>query len=159
VLYLGHPSHALSVVLFSMLSASGLGSALSSRVVRGARALSLVLLAIVLVLALEWLALPHVFDATLNLAFPVRVAVAVALVGAPALLMGMPFPSGLALSATSDAFVARAWVLNGVASVLASVAATLVAIGTSFGVVLACAAACYLVAAALARGAASAATA
>lgn len=159
VLYLGHPSHALSVVLFSMLTASGLGSALSPRWVKTTRAVSIVALCIVALLAVEWLALPKIFDATLNLVFPGRVALAVLLVAAPALLMGMPFPSGLSLTARSEGFVARAWVLNGVASVIASVGATLVAIGNGFGAVLGLAALCYVVAAFAVRGADSTASA
>lgn len=159
VLYLGHPSHALSVVLFAMLVSSGVGSFLSPRVVKTPRSITFVALAIVALLFLEHLALPRIFDATLNLAFAGRVAIAVALVAVPAVLMGMPFPSGLALSQGSQGFVARAWVLNGVASVVASVGATLVAIGSSFTVVLTLAALCYVVAAFAVRGAESTASA
>jgi len=162
VLYLGHPSHALSVVLFAMLTASGVGSALSSRVVKTARGVTFVALGIVAVLAFEWLALPHVFDATLKLSFPLRVVVALLLVAPPAMLMGMPFPAALSFATArgeSASFVARAWVLNGVASVVASVGATLVAIGNGFGAVLALAACCYVVAALAVRGADSTASA
>lgn len=147
VLFLGHPSHALSVVLFAMLTASGVGSALSSRV-RSARPVGV---AVAIVLVLEMLVLTRVLDRTLHAPFAARAAIAVALVAAPSTLMGMMFPLGLR---DRDApFIARAWVLNGSASVVASVGATVLAIGQGFTAVLIAAALGYLVAAGTSRAA------
>lgn len=147
VLFLGHPSHALSVVLFAMLTASGVGSALSARV-RDARVVGA---AIVALLLIELVLLTRVLDATLHLPFAARAALAGVLVAVPACLMGMMFPLGL--RGREPAFVARAWVLNGSASVVASVGATVLAIGQGFSAVLLVAAACYVVALGTSRAA------
>ena len=140
VLFLGHPSHALSVVLFAMLTSSGVGSVLSTRV-RDARPIGLTIAA---VLVAEMLVLTRVLDATLHQSFPARALIAVALVAVPSLLMGMMFPIGL--RGRDSAYVARAWVLNGSASVVASVGATVLAIGQGFSAVLLASAAAYVVA-------------
>ncbi|MGZ3449002.1 MAG: spermine/spermidine synthase domain-containing protein [Polyangiales bacterium] len=143
VLFLGHPSHALSVVLFAMLIASGIGSALSPKVAFDARRVAIVAAAIALLALAYPIVLPRVFDAALRFSFGVRVVIAVLLVALPSTLMGMPFPAALARR-DSDA-VARAWVLNGIASVVASVGTMVLAISSGFAVVLAFAAACYVV--------------
>jgi hypothetical protein len=140
-LYLGHPSHALSVVLFAMLTASGAGSGLSSRV-RSARPIGLVIAAL---LVAEMLVLPRVLDATLHASFAVRAALSVVVVAAPSTLMGMMFPIGL--RERDSGFIARAWVLNGAASVVASVGATILAIGQGFSAVLLASALIYVIAA------------
>jgi spermidine synthase len=141
VLFLGHPSHALSVVLFAMLMSSGVGSFLSSRVDSPRR----VGLAIAAVLAIELVAAPAGLDRSLHQGFMARVLIAGVLVALPSLLMGMMFPLGL--RGRDPAFIARAWVLNGSASVVASVGAMVLAIGQGFSVVLLVAAAFYVVAA------------
>lgn len=152
-LYLGNPVHALSVVLFSLLVASGVGSALSPIVARTARRTAAVAVAVAAVMALYQWGLQGVFEATLRRPFAVRVAISVALLALPGVLMGMPFPAGLSRGpdeGDSGRWVSRAWVLNGWASVLGSVGAMILAIGQGFSVVLLSAAGCYLVAAAMA---------
>jgi spermidine synthase len=157
VLYLGHPVYALTVVLFALLVATGIGSALSPRVVRGdVRRLAATALAAGAAIAIEALSLRAVYDATFALAFAARVAVGVALVGAPAMLMGMLFPAGLEQAPRGErraSWIARAWVLNGWASVVGSVGAMILAIAAGFTSVLLVAAALYGVAAWAARGA------
>jgi hypothetical protein len=149
-LFLGNPVHALSVVLFALLVSSGVGSALSARVVRGEpKRLAAVAAAVVALLVAEGVGLQRVFEAGLAWPFAARCALAVALIGAPGLLMGMPFPTSLALGAARrdenarGAWVAQAWVLNGYASVVGSVGAMIVAIAEGFTAVLAGAALCY----------------
>lgn len=156
-LFLGNPVHALSVVLFALLASSGVGSALSSRVVRGdPRRLAAVAAAVAALLVLEGVGLQRVFEAGLAWPFAARCALAVALIAAPGVLMGMPFPTSLALGSarrdedTRGAWTAHAWVLNGYASVVGSVGAMIVAIAESFTAVLAGAALCYAVVAAAA---------
>lgn len=140
VLFLGHPSHALSVVLFSMLTASGIGSALSLRF-KSAR----VGFAIAVLLLVELFVVPRLLDATLHHGFMVRVILAGGLVAVPSLFMGMMFPIGL--RDRDPGFISRAWVINGGASVVASVGAMVLAIGQGFSVVLVAAVLCYVVAA------------
>lgn len=162
-LFLGNPVHALSVVLFALLASSGLGSALSARLVGGdRRRLGAVAAAVAALLVLEGVGLHRVFEAALAWPFAARCALAVALIAVPGALMGVPFPTSLALGSAArdeDArgpWAAQAWVLNGYASVVGSVGAMIVAIAWGFTAVLAAAAVCYALVAALAFRAAGA---
>jgi hypothetical protein len=127
-LLLGHPNLALSVVLASLLLATGVGSLVSGPVVRSARgslrfvsyALSFVLLA-ELLLAFprlgSWVALP----------LAARAALVAALVAPVGLLLGVYFPTGLErLKRVSPGLVPWAWGLNGMASVVAPILAVAV---------------------------------
>jgi len=130
VLLLGHPAYALTVIVFSMLVASGAGSFFSVRWIGGddtklARVLGAVA---VLVAALAFGAGPLVAAAA---TWPLLVKMLVtALAIAPAaFLMGMPFPSGLRrLEQRHSASVRWAWSLNSASSVLGSVGAIVLAI-------------------------------
>jgi hypothetical protein len=125
VLFLGHPTYALTVVIFSMLVSSGLGSYMSKRLVGGseprlAKTLGLVaLLAAVLAVAASWLLTPLVW-----LPLPVKMALTVALIAPLGFVMGIPFPTGLArLEEWHAPSVRWAWSLNAASSVLGSVGA------------------------------------
>jgi predicted membrane-bound spermidine synthase len=125
VLFLGHPTYALTVVIFSMLVASGVGSALSRRVLgkdegRLIKTLGTVaLLAALLALVASWL-----LGALVWLPIPLKVAIAVLLIAPLGLVMGMQFPTGLGrLEEWHAPSVRWAWSLNAAASVLGSVGA------------------------------------
>jgi hypothetical protein len=89
-LLLGHPIFTLSILLFTLLAAGGIGSWASPRF-----RLGVVCLATAGVAALYALALPHVVPALLPLPLPARIAIAILLVAPLGFLMGMPFPKGL----------------------------------------------------------------
>jgi hypothetical protein len=128
--FLGHPTYALAVVLFSLLLFSGLGSMLVERVIRVDRPRSLwvpvgVLL---LVLVVFGMITNSVTDAAAGGTTPVRIGVAVALLAPLALCMGMPFSIGMgAASRHAGAPTAFLWGINGATSVVASVMGALVA--------------------------------
>ena len=96
VLLLGHPTYALTVIVFSMLVASGAGSYLSRRVVADDDIrLMLVLSAVaVLVGILAFVSTPLV-TAAAGWPLAAKVLLTTLSVAPAALLMGMPFPSGL----------------------------------------------------------------
>jgi hypothetical protein len=147
-LFLGNPSYALSVVLFALLTASGLGAALGPRLrARGDRSMAAVLLAVAALLVAYQLGLGKIFDAGLWLGLGPRVVISVALVGLPAFLMGTAFPAAIDRAGGAPGWVTRAWVVNGYASVVTSVGATIAAMAAGFSAVLLGSAACYLVAA------------
>ncbi|HXP88337.1 MAG TPA: hypothetical protein VN841_26655 [Bryobacteraceae bacterium] len=130
VLLLGHPTYALTVIVFSMLVASGAGSYYSRKVVAGDDArLMRVLVGIAgLVAALAFGATPL---ATAAAAWPlaVKVVLTALAIAPPAFLMGMPFPTGLArLERLHAPSVRWAWSLNAAASVLGSSGAIFLAI-------------------------------
>ncbi|MEA3340659.1 MAG: hypothetical protein U9R15_11885, partial [Chloroflexota bacterium] len=140
ILFLGHPAYAMATVLFALLLFSGLGSLLSRRV-----KLRLVLLLLPLLVGGYALGLPVLFEATLAAPLAARLLIAVAALAPPGLLMGMPFPKGLALlKRRSPALIAWAWGVNGAVSVVASILAALLALSWGFSAVLAVGAACYL---------------
>jgi hypothetical protein len=130
VLFLGHPTYALTVVIFTMLIASGAGSLLSGRIV----ALSIPRLSSVLasggaiVILLAWV-IPVLGEAAVAWPFGLKVILTAVLVAAPAFWMGMPFPTGLALlELRHRSSVKLAWSLNAAASVMGSVLAIVMAI-------------------------------
>ncbi|MFQ6102275.1 MAG: spermidine synthase [Anaerolineae bacterium] len=139
VLFLGHPAYALATVLFALLLFSGLGSLLSRRV-----GLWLVLILLPALVGGYALGLPALFAATLAAPLGGRLAIAVVALAPPGLLMGMPFPKGLALLEQKLALVAWAWGVNGAVSVVASILAALLALSFGFSAVLTLGAVCYV---------------
>jgi hypothetical protein len=130
ILFLGHPTYALTVVIFSMLLSSGLGSFASKRLVRAdsgrLRSLLMLILAAVLVLSAI---LPPITEAGVSLPFPLKVLVSVALISPVGFAMGMPFPTGLTLlERVMPASVRWAWAINAASSVMGSAAAMFLAI-------------------------------
>lgn len=143
ILYLGNPLYSLAVVLFSVLIFSGIGSALSKRVGLPRRALVVV----IAIAAIYPLILDPVFDATLGLGTPGRIAVSVALLAPLGLALGMPFPLGVkALENRSASLVAWAWGINGYTSVLGSVLCVVLSIAIGFNAVVWTGGAVYIVA-------------
>lgn len=149
ILFLGHPVFALSVVLFALLTFSGVGSFLSNRLVpagadprRGQR-LVIPLLAVVVVL--YNLLLPPLFRAGLGWSLEARILLAALLLAPLGLLMGMPFPLGIRLvNRTNDALVPWAWGVNGCASVLGSILSVMLGQSIGFSGVMLLAVAIYL---------------
>ncbi len=130
VLFLGHPTYALTVIIFSMLLSSGIGSFASKRLVRGdMQRLSRVLMIIVgAILALSFIVTP-VAESGVALPFPVKVLISVALISPIGFAMGMPFPTGLTLlEEIMPASVRWAWAINAASSVMGSAAAMFLAI-------------------------------
>lgn len=130
VLFLGHPTYALTVIIFSMLVASGCGSFLSGKYIgdddnKLMRALGLVS---VLVAMLAFSA-SHITTALVGLPLPVKMLLTVLLIAPAGFCMGMPFPQGLArLETFHKPSVRWAWSLNAASSVLGSAAAIFFAI-------------------------------
>ena len=148
VLFLGHPTYALTVVVFLMLLASGAGSFISKRVVSDSARVWVPLVAIALGIVLYRFALPAIIGAGVGLPFALKLAISAGLLIPLGLLMGMPFPTGLrALAERNDGRVEWAWALNAAASVLGSVSAMIIAIHFGLNVTLLCGAAAYILAA------------
>jgi hypothetical protein len=149
-LHLGHPTHSLRVVLFSLLLFSGLGSLLSGRA-KGPAALrkqmALAALGTVVLMGLFVWKLGPLLHEAIGWSFSARVALSVGLLAPPGLLMGMMLPTGIRLlSGRHDEIVPWAWGLNGAASVFGSVLAMVVAIHSGFTITLLAGGALYLLA-------------
>ena len=130
VLFLGHPTYALTVIVFSMLVFSGLGSFHSKRFVGGSDArLTAILVIVAGAVSLLAVVASPLTRAGVGWPLGVKMLVTALLVAPPAFAMGMPFPIGLSrLEARYRAGVRWAWSLNAAASVLGSASAIFLAI-------------------------------
>jgi len=136
IIALGHPTYALSVVLFGLLLSSGIGSFLTGGVTAetASRSGAIRIAVLVAVLVATGIATPIVVRATAAGSTPVRVAAALALLFPAGLMLGMAFPIGMkAASAGGRAAVLTPWLwgLNGAASVVASVLSICIALAWS----------------------------
>ncbi len=161
VLFLGHPTYALTVVVFLMLAASSLGSWSGRRWRLGSATLWAMVGIIGFVLLYSW-ALGPIFRMLMGLPLLAKFAVSLVLLSPMGFLMGMPFPAGLdwlsrKLSKLADAgqsesqaipagTIEWAWSLNAGASVLGSVMAIFIAIHAGMTAALLTGGACYLAA-------------
>ena len=125
VLFLGQPVYALTVVIFSLLVSSGLGSYSSRRVVGKTEGrLIQVLGCVALAAALLGGLLSSLLTSLVGLPLLVKIVMTALLIAPLGFVMGMPFPSGLErLEEWHAPSVRWAWSLNAAASVLGSVGA------------------------------------
>ncbi len=160
VLFLGHPTYALTVVVFLLLLSSGGGSLASrkwmSQTARGWLPLVFVAAALLLYVFL----LPGILHALVGLPFLAKLLVSGIILVPLGFAMGMPFPTGLralaslpapefpapGISDANENAVEWAWAMNAGSSVLGSVLAMVIAIQFGLNVTLACGAAAYLLA-------------
>jgi len=130
VLFLGHPTYALTVVIFSLLVSSGLGSYASRRLIQSsARRWRLALVCVALLIGLLAVDVSVLLPKAITLPLYWKIMMSVVLILPAGFLMGMPFPVGLArLEKWESTSVRWAWSLNAAASVLGSVASLVLAI-------------------------------
>jgi hypothetical protein len=130
VLFLGEPVYALTVVIFSMLVSSGVGSAFSKRLLNNSEGrLIKALGCIALLAALLALVVSSTLTALVWLPLPLKIALTVATIAPLGFAMGMPFPTALRrLEEWHAPSVRWAWSLNAASSVLGSVGALMCAI-------------------------------
>jgi SAM-dependent methyltransferase len=130
VMLLGHPTYALTVVIFAMLLWSGLGSFFSRRIIQGDdRRLMAVLGVSSVLVAVAALLLGPFAGAGAAWGLPWKMLATAALIAPPAFFMGMAFPAGLVrLDRWQPAAVKWAWSINAAASVLGSCCAVLAAV-------------------------------
>jgi spermidine synthase len=158
VLFLGHPTYALTVVIFLLMLSSGAGSLFSRLWLPRAEQGWVPLALVVVTLGIYVIFLPSRLAALVGFDFGYRLVVSGVLLIPLGFIMGMPFPTGLRALAASpapefpasqDNAVEWAWAMNAAASVLGSVLAMVIAIQYGLTVTLACGAGAYLLALAL----------
>jgi hypothetical protein len=145
--YLGHPTYAVGVILFSMIAAAGAGSALSDRlpIERELRLAAGIPLGIASILLLATLSLQPLIDATIQAGLWSRCALVVAFVSVTALPLGFCFPLGVRLvRRLSDDATPWMWGVNGACGVLAAVAAVGISMWSGIDTSLHVATAAYL---------------
>jgi hypothetical protein len=155
VLFLGHPTYALTVVVFLLLLSSGAGSLMSRRWLRDPLQVRLPLLLITFALLLYVGFLPALLRSLVGIPFVAKLLISSVLLAPLGMAMGMPFPAGLRMLARAAAPKQRsdpgnavewAWAMNAAASVLGSVLAMVIAIHFGLNVTLATGGFAYLAA-------------
>lgn len=152
-IFLGHPVYSLSVVLFSLLVASGAGSISTVHVVDQHRGARLRLVLLVTVLVIFGAATPSAMGQFASASTPLRITISVAILVPLGFCMGMAFPIGMARAMREKPSLAPwLWGINGAASVCASVLAVVIALAAGISAAFWTGAACYAVALASLRG-------
>jgi spermidine synthase len=152
VLFLGHPTYALTVVIFIMLLSSGAGSVASRKWLAESGRVWVPLLAIFAALIVYVGVLPNLLEYFVGAGFLPKLAISAALLVPLGFAMGMPFPTGLRVMAENGERSSQAnsiewaWAMNAASSVLGSVLAIVIAIQFGLNVTLACGAAAYALA-------------
>jgi hypothetical protein len=161
VLFLGHPTYALTVVIFLLLLSSGAGSLSSRRWLPNTARGWIPLVILVLAIALYTWGLTSLLTSLIGLPFFVKLVVSAVVLVPLGFAMGMPFPTGLRaiantaavelpasqlgeLANSDDNAVEWAWAMNAASSVLGSVLAMVIAIHFGLNITVACGAAAYL---------------
>lgn len=150
-LFLGHPVYSLTIVLFSLLLATGIGSYISGRLLlKGEPRPGLFKAALGLLFAITLAAaivLPDILTLFHGAALAPRIMFSLFFLFAMGIPMGTAFPVGLSLA---NAEIPRAtpwlWAINGALSVVGSVLAMVLSIGSGITFTCLVGAACYLIA-------------
>ncbi|MBI1853520.1 MAG: hypothetical protein HYR85_24555 [Planctomycetes bacterium] len=144
--FLGYPTLTLSVVLFTLLVAGGLGSLAGATLVKQdpARAGGWIALLIAALACGLACVLPGTFDRLQSMNVVARTATTLALLAPLGFCLGLPFPLGIrALRAREPGHVPWIWGWNGLASVIGSTVAVLVAMQIGLRLTLVLGAATY----------------
>ena len=128
IVFLGHPTYALSVVLFSLLLSSGLGSFTTRKITQANRSAVNRLLLLLVAMLVFGVLTPYATSAFASSVNAVRIAVAAGILFPLGFFMGMAFPLGLKLAASQiDELTPAFWGVNGATSICGSVLAAAIA--------------------------------
>ena len=134
ILFLGHPTHAIQLVLTALLAFAGLGSLLAGRyAIDSARGIRIVFGGLAL-MALGVLAtLQGVLPALMAQSFGARAVAALIVIAPFGVLLGIAFPTGIRIvSARAPELLPWAWAINALLSVLGSIGCILLAMAMGF---------------------------
>jgi hypothetical protein len=135
IIFLGNPIYSLSVVLFSLLFSSGLGSYLTQKIdgTQIRRSATRRLIFLLAILAIFGLFTSQAVQLFYGATIIIKIIITVIILSAIGIFMGMAFPLGMKIaSIKSEHLTPLLWGVNGAASVFASVLA--VAIALSFNI-------------------------
>ncbi|MDP8207591.1 MAG: hypothetical protein P9L92_13070 [Candidatus Electryonea clarkiae] len=148
-IFLGHPTYGLSVVLFTLLLSSSLGSYLTGKIryANTIKAGKFTLLLLVAVLVVFSLITQPVISSFQGLHTPGRILIAVLLLFPIGIFMGTAFPFGMKIAAgNAQELTPWFWGINGAMSVLASVLAIMIALYSSISTTFYVGIICYCIA-------------
>jgi hypothetical protein len=132
--FLGHPTYSLSVVLFSLLLSSGVGSYFTERVhTKVLYSTGIRILILLCIIGIFGIVTPAMIRSFSGAVTPIRIFLAVLVLFPMGFFMGMAFPLGLKIASTqANSLTPWFWGINGAMSVFASVLA--IAISLSSGI-------------------------
>ncbi len=143
IFFLDQPIYAFSIVLFSILFFSGLGSYFSGKFNIFRKTIFIFPLVIVIYLILT----PYLFELLLTKKLFVRMIISLLMLMPLSFLMGIPFPMGInILNKVSPQLIPWAWGINGFASVISAIAALMIACAFGYSLVLILAGFVYMIA-------------
>ena len=144
-LLLARPVYSLAVGLGGFLLAAGLGSYLSGLFAWQSRGLRLALAGIVVILLVYVAGLDRIINLCLGWGYPSKILISVGLILPPAVIMGIPFSTGMSLiSKTKAEHTGWLYGISSVFSVLGAAASTVISLYGGFTVALFSGAMCYL---------------
>ncbi len=140
ILFLGHPIYALSVVLFSVLLFSGLGSYFTSKFDTNKlneHIVKIIMIIVLILLAYNYM-IEHFIHLAIGLPQTLKIIIASLSLGLPAFFMGMPMPLAIRILSKNNSaeMIPWCWAVNGATSVLGTITAFLIAINFGFKITL-----------------------
>jgi hypothetical protein len=144
-IFLGHPTYALGILLFTIIASTGVGSFLSDRLPLTERPWVYVYpVLMVIAIVLEKMILGVALSQMITSPMSHKIAASVATIFPLGICMGLFFPAGMRLAGkVCDAETPWYWALNGIFGVLSSAVAVFVAIYLSVSTNFWIAAGCY----------------
>jgi spermidine synthase/MFS family permease len=148
ILYLTNPSYSTSIIIFSFLFFSGLGSYYSKKIEKNyINNLKIIIFTLCAILVLYQFILSLIFNTTLHYSLLVRILITLGIISPLGFLMGMPFPLGIRLVNSREqgkGLIPWLWATNNFCSIVASVSSVIIALYFGFKVVALLAAFIYL---------------
>lgn len=135
MLFLGHPTYSVTVVIFSLLVSAGIGSFLTTKINQEKLKshLKMILLTVIGIIYLYNISLYPMFNKLLGLGINLRILISILLISMMGIFLGMPFPIGMRLlGSRHKELIPFCWSLNGVFSVLGSILALILAMNIGF---------------------------
>ncbi len=149
VFFLGQPVLSLTVLLFSILAGTGLGSITSGYIKpdKFIRGIEISSIAVVIILIVYVVFLPIILNELLGLELGFRILTSFFILMPLGFVMGFPFPLGIRMLKimNQDSQIPWMWGINGASSVLGAVMTVVIAISFGFNEALITGAVCYLI--------------
>jgi predicted membrane-bound spermidine synthase len=140
ILLLGNPTMTFAVLLFTILIASGIGSFISSRLVKSnTRNLTFLIMGVIAIGLVYAATLPHVIYSMISEPFEAKALLSVGLLFPIGILMGMPLPTAMRLiKSYTPRHIPWMWAINGAFSVLGAILSVVIGIlyGASYAMTL-----------------------
>lgn len=145
IIFLGHPTYSLSVVLFSLLLSSGLGSLFTEKLER--RLFIICFLFLLLSIITFGILAPFVFYKFQSTTILFHIIITITMLFPMGFLLGMAFPFGMKLASDRVySLTPMLWGINGASSILGSILAVVVALNWSISTAFWAGFFCYIIA-------------